>query len=178
MIIYNLKELCELEEKDYSRIYKVQLSNCKLTFIPDIIFELKNLLVLDLSNNLLTSIPNNVCELTQLEVLILSNNNLTSLPENFSSYKKLKQIYLPQNKLSCLSSNIKNVKNIYTFASSFENINNLSDDCEFLQIVNLDVKLDNLPIGLKELRLIEPMVNTSDIKLPLNCDFYINDILQ
>jgi hypothetical protein len=55
-------------------------------------------------------------------------------------------------------------------------IDNLSNDCTYLQINYLEVPLTNLPITMEEIRLYNPQL--LDIKLPFDCKLYINDILQ
>ncbi|MDZ8089727.1 MAG: leucine-rich repeat domain-containing protein, partial [Nostoc sp. DedQUE12b] len=60
---------------------ELNLSNIKLTEIPEAIASLTQLQQLNLSYNQLTELPEAIASLTQLQQLYLSNNRLTQLPE-------------------------------------------------------------------------------------------------
>jgi hypothetical protein len=62
------------------------------------------------------------------------------------------------------------------FFNSYDNLNNLSCECEYLQINNLDFPLNNLPHTIKEIRLNLP--HKVNIKKPFDCKIYIDDMLH
>ena len=158
------------------KLEKLSLANNSLTSIPEYIGHLTNLKELYLQSNLLTSIPNSICNLKNLRLLHLADNKITSLPKYLDKLTQLEEISIISNRLTSIPKNISTNK-LWLFVMSSYQINNLSLDCEYLTIYYLDRKLDNLPIGLKELRLYSPIYR-SNIKLPFGCCLYIDDILQ
>ncbi|QKQ75289.1 leucine-rich repeat domain-containing protein [Nostoc sp. TCL240-02] len=79
---------------------KLDLSNMKLTEIPEAIASLTGLQELNLSYNQLTQLPEAIASLTQLQQLNLSDNQLTTLPEVIASLSQLQQLYLSGNQLA------------------------------------------------------------------------------
>jgi Leucine-rich repeat (LRR) protein len=59
---------------------ELDLSNMKLTELPESIGQLTQLIKLDLSYNQLTAVPDSLGQLTRLIELNLSNNQLTDNP--------------------------------------------------------------------------------------------------
>ena len=54
---------------------------------------------IDLSNNRLTRLPDEICEIQSLENLLLENNLIYNLPHQFWRLKALKELVLSKNKL-------------------------------------------------------------------------------
>ncbi len=81
---------------------KLDLSNMRLTEIPEAIASLTQLQNLDLSDNQLTQLPEAIASLTGLQNLDLSNNQLTTLPEAIASLTQLQRLYLDNNQLTQL----------------------------------------------------------------------------
>jgi len=73
------------------------LSNNQLTEVPESIASLTQLQLLDLRNNRLKEVPESIASLTQLQWLYLSNNQLTEVPESIASLTQLKSLYLSDN---------------------------------------------------------------------------------
>ncbi len=70
------------------------LQSPKLTTIPENVFEMSNLRILDLSFNRIGTISPKILKLEKLETLYLSGNQyLTSLPDFLGDMKSLKTIY-------------------------------------------------------------------------------------
>ena len=120
--------------------------------------------------------PESICNLTNLETLTLSNNKIKFLPNNLNKLVNLKNISIDCNSLTYIPKNISNNK-FWKFELSTFQIENLSVDCDFLIIYNLNEPLINLPPTLKELKLFAP-IEIKNIKLPYDCKLYINDVLH
>ena len=57
-------------------------------------------------------------------------------------------------------------------------MDNLSCDCEYLQVEGLEKPLINLPTSIQEIRLYLPKIKLRDIKVPFGCKVYEDDILK
>ncbi|MEH2023356.1 leucine-rich repeat protein [Nostoc sp.] len=79
---------------------ELDLSDMKLTEIPEAIASLTQLQELDLDDNQLTELPEAIASLTQLQQLDLNNNELTELPEAIASLTQLQQLNLDNNQLT------------------------------------------------------------------------------
>ncbi|MEH2280221.1 MAG: COR domain-containing protein [Nostoc sp.] len=85
-----------------TQLQELYLRNNQLTELPEAIAYLTGLQWLDLSNNQLTELPEAIASLTQLQQLNLSNNELTQLPEAITSLTQLQQLNLSNNELTQL----------------------------------------------------------------------------
>ncbi|MEG4631394.1 COR domain-containing protein [Microcoleus sp. AR_TQ3_B6] len=88
-----------IEKARRDRARTLDLSDMKLTEVPEAIASLTELQLLDLSNNQLRKLPEAIASLTQLQLLYLYNNQLTKLPEAMASLTQLQQLYLSNNQL-------------------------------------------------------------------------------
>lgn len=163
-----IKNLINLEE--------IYLDRNLIEELPEEIGELKKLNKLILSNNNIKRLPDSFYNLENLEILNLSCNELYYLSDDISKMTKLEYIYLRNNKLRYIPRYLSQIKVVKLFYNSYENMDNLSFDCEYLQIENLDKPLLNLPIGIQEIRLYLPKIKK--IKVPFGCKLYEDDILQ
>ena len=102
----------ELEELDLSS-YEAN-NREKLTRIPEEVFELTHLKVLNLSHNLLSKLPDYFDNFPNLEVLYLSSNRLSKLPPSFTSLSNLTTLDLSENKLYNLPDFIGTLVNLRT----------------------------------------------------------------
>ena len=106
-----------------------------------------------------------------LELLYLQANQLSSLPAEIGNLINLQILDLSNNELRSLPAEIRNLININYFIideTSYE-INNLDNECKILIFGELNIKIMNLPINLKEIWL-RKNIKKYDIKLPLNCE--------
>jgi Leucine-rich repeat (LRR) protein len=196
--INTLERLEELEEKDYGYISEINIVGCKCKVFPELIFEFFNLESLDVTANELEYIPDKFDKLPNLKELILNHNPITLLPKSISKCTKLNYLsfqhteieILPKwleklNKIEEISFSACKIKSIKyditkTIAvnvtlDSYANINNLSEDCEYFQITYLSVPLTNLPINLKKIKLVCPLIDLCNIKVPFDCELIIKD---
>jgi Leucine-rich repeat (LRR) protein len=98
--------------KEYHSVFKLNLSNKKLTQLPENICQFKQLASLSIYNNALTGFPIDFFKLQKLEELVLSNNELTFLPKEIGLLKDLHILNLRNNQLSELPIEIKQLKNL------------------------------------------------------------------
>ena len=80
-----------------SRLHELNLSGNQLSTLPEAIGRLSELQRLDLSINRLSTLPEAIGQLSQLQVLNLSGNRLSTLPEALQSLVKLEKLFLHGN---------------------------------------------------------------------------------
>ena len=96
-----ISELCSPQtEESLLNITSLDISEKKLTEIPDEICKLENLTELNLNYNYLTELPKDIGNLSQLHSLGISCQFLHDLPESIVKINKLKELYHLESKLS------------------------------------------------------------------------------
>ncbi|TAH04801.1 MAG: leucine-rich repeat domain-containing protein [Sphingobacteriales bacterium] len=102
------KEFKDLSEalKNPAQVYRLNLSNQKVS-IPDSVWEkFSNLEYLSLRNDHLKAIPAGIGNLGRLRVLDLSGNDFTYLPASFKNLSNLEELYLNDDKYFNLEQNL------------------------------------------------------------------------
>ncbi len=94
----------------------LDLSNCKLSEIPEIIARLKKIKELHLGGNDLLTIPETIRKLKNLEMLSLWNNKIQILPEWIAELKSLKTLHLSYNQIEIIPKLIGNMKSLKELA--------------------------------------------------------------
>ncbi|MDZ8222359.1 COR domain-containing protein [Nostoc sp. ChiVER01] len=132
-----LEKIREAKEKKLKRL---DLSNDwntdnkkKLTEIPDEVFELEWLKVLNLSGNQLTTLPKAITRLQQLIFLDLSGNQLTTLPEVITRLQQITTLNLSGNQLTTLPEAITRLQQITTLHLSSNQLTTLPEVITRLQ---------------------------------------------
>ena len=195
--INSLERLLELEEENYGYINEVDIFACDSNIFPEVIFELFNLEILNIASNNIKSIPNNFMKLPNLQEFAFDDNAVKHIPKSLTKCTKLKylsfsntQIEILPKWMKCLDSleyislfycNVKSIHfditkihNVDIVISSYSNIDNLSEDCEYLQINYLQRPVTNLPLNLKKLKLFKPC-EPINVKVPFGCELIIID---
>ena len=135
--------------------------------IPQVIFELENLQILDLNETKLNSIPNqhtlihlnelylsnnsffeipqSLCSMEQLKLLDMSNNRIQNIPDYFVNMKKLEILNLSYNKLTCLPNNITRLPTLRKLIVTHNQINSIENGFSQGQsLLTLDLSYNNL----------------------------------
>ncbi|MDR1878696.1 MAG: leucine-rich repeat domain-containing protein [Bacteroidales bacterium] len=81
----------------YPHLQELHLTGMRLKKVPDEIWSLTDLIILDLSNNRLDSLPHQVGNLIHLQQLILNRNYLASLPTAIARLSQLSYLDLWSN---------------------------------------------------------------------------------
>jgi len=155
----------------------LNLESNQLKSLPETIGALTKLKILNLKNNFICQLPKSIDKCISLTELDLSNNRLTHLSENLGNLRNITKITLDNNKIKYLSLNIRKIRECFkTKTVDLYDIDNLDYDCEIVIISKLNISLLNLPFGLKEIWLYNPM--KIDIKIPFGCELYVDNIKQ
>jgi Leucine-rich repeat (LRR) protein len=83
--------------------YDIGLEN-----IPENLFNITNIEILNLSNNNISYIPISICKLKNLKELYLNENNFLIFPENICMLEQLQELIL----INCKINNIHNIKKL------------------------------------------------------------------
>ncbi len=84
----------------------LDLSALDLDQVPEVLWQLPDLVYLDLANNQIKEIPRQIKNLNQLKTLILSTNKITSLPSEITSLKQLEKIHIDANPIGRIDTEI------------------------------------------------------------------------
>lgn len=110
-----LREVCKDSSTALWRIRKcmetssaeLNLSNCKLTKLPSVLWKLRHLKKLILTDNQISELPPDIGKLCFLEELHLNHMGLESLPAQLFDLENLKKLIACENRLTSLPPEIK-----------------------------------------------------------------------
>lgn len=81
------------------QLKSLNLSDNRLTMLPEWLGQFTNLTNLEVARNQLTTLPDSIKEFQHLEALNLANNHLTTLPNALSELRDLRYLFLMANNL-------------------------------------------------------------------------------
>ncbi|CAK8720699.1 hypothetical protein GKODMF_12285 [Candidatus Electrothrix gigas] len=156
------EELVEIIwEAREKRVPVLNLRKKGLTSLPNDLFRMPELVILDISGNQLTSLPSQISQLKGLQRLNLSENPLTSLPDKLFQLKNLKALGLGAMNLTALP---RKIGELQTLIHLYLHLNKLAGlPPEIGKLANLqELNLWNNPLavlpreikGLKKLRYL------------------------
>jgi len=105
---------CDLVFNHLGYVVGLSLKNLGLEQIPENIYNLKELKILDLSLNKLRDISRSIGKLKYLEILYISHNLLSKLPKSVRRLKFLRELYLSNNQLTIIPKSIGNLLMLQT----------------------------------------------------------------
>ncbi|XP_040567192.1 uncharacterized protein [Lepeophtheirus salmonis] len=129
-VLHNHFEEEDASPESSKLITRLLAYNNLLEYLPQSIFKLENLMVLDVSNNYLTDLPNSITSLLNLSSLNLKNNCLTvnSFPKNLNDLKSLRDLNLSANRLEEIPHQIYELKNLRNLSLGGNSVIELSKD--------------------------------------------------
>ena len=159
----------ESEDPLYYGLKKLKIKGKDLSELPDVIFSLQELEVLDLSperesclDYKLPEVPSIIGRLVNLRILMLDTNELKELPPEIALLQQLERMALSNNKLTSLPSgfqNLKNLKSLHAANNDFQEfpiqlikLKNL----EFLDLSDNHIKA--LPKGIGKMTSLESLL--------------------
>lgn len=135
MVIKNQTDILDLSFKNLSKLtlaitsYEnlkiINLTGNNFKYIPDLVFNCKNLKVLNVSNNNLSSISPKISQLLNLEHFIINGNNLKEIPSELCKLKKLVILESWNNKINKIPDDIWNMPSLTTLNLSLNQLSTL-----------------------------------------------------
>ncbi len=120
--------------------------------IPQMIFGIDTLVVLDISDNMITTIPDEIEKLTGLITFRANNNNFETIPTTIGSLQNLVELAMGGNALRMIPNQVGQLKNLKTLILDRNEIQSIPDSLiQLTQLETLDLtgnQIKALPIKL------------------------------
>lgn len=84
----------------------IKITRQKLTHIPEVLYNYKNLIALDLSKNKIKNISDSISVFDQLEMINLRKNKFEVFPESLFQLKTIKEIIISSNQIGFIPEEI------------------------------------------------------------------------
>jgi internalin A len=110
----------------------LDLSELKLTIIPDALGELVQLRTLNLSQNQLTTIPGSLTRLVQLRSLSLMSNRITAIPEHIAQLARLENLALGDNQITVIPDSVGQLTQLDALLLSYNQVTAIPDSIAHL----------------------------------------------
>lgn len=131
----------------------------KLTELPESLFQLTELQVLDIPGNKLTGLPESLGQLTQLRTLNLAMNELLALPESWGQLTRLEALDLSNNELTAVPKSFGQLAQLQTLDLSGNNLTVFQDwlgkFAQLQEIFLYGMQLVALPESMRELKQLK-----------------------
>ncbi len=131
---------------------ELDLSGCKLTYIPKETYNLNGTTQLTLHNNSLRSLPTSLTLLPNLQILDLSYNKFFKAPEVLRKIPQLEDLNMDKNQLNCLPEWIGEMPQLQVLSLWGNNITKLPESfCKLTTLKELDLSANPLKINPEQL---------------------------
>jgi len=145
---------------------EITIKNC--SDVPETLFNIRQLQVLNLQSNQLTNIHDNISQLTDLTKLDLSDNRIRDFPKSVYKLPCLLRLYLDNNDINEIPADITQLTNLEELWLAKNKINKFTDEITKLtQLQELKLTDDIIiPDYIKKLSCIslqKNIYNTDDI---------------
>ncbi|KAK6972841.1 malignant fibrous histiocytoma-amplified sequence 1 [Biomphalaria glabrata] len=139
-----------------TNLEELYLSKNFLQTIPDSIYNLQMLKILDLSHNQLTEFHEDIGRLKSLKVLRMACNKLDLIPRTIANMEHLEELNLAENNITIIPPEIRYLQALKILVLEQNSIILLPDEfCELTQLHTLDLtsnKIRTLPMELHRLK--------------------------
>jgi Leucine-rich repeat (LRR) protein len=142
-----------------ARLQSLNLSNNRLTALPESLGQVVQLPALDLANNQLTALPESLGRLARLESLDLYNNQLTALPESLGDLARLQSLDISRNQLTALPDSVGRLRQLHSLDLTGNSVSDLPPELRTLPLEEIDFD------GLLELGIAKDVIRRSRARL-------------
>src|SRR5271165_3407521 len=150
-----------IEEARESGAWKLDLSELKLSALPEAIGQLSQLHELSLSGNRLNTLPEAIGQLSQLRKLYLHNNQLSTLSEAIGQLSQLHELSLSGNQLNTLPEAIGQLSQLQLLYLSGNQLSTLPEAISQLSQLRLlylsGNQLSTLPEAISQLSQLQQL---------------------
>ena len=116
--------------------------------IPEGVFELKNLTILNFYSNNIREIPQEIVKLENLEHLNFSRNEINDIPAELWQLQKLRSLDFGGNNLSSVSPDIARLHKLNSLSVSNNQLQNLPQEIQGLPLEVINVGRNNIDVDL------------------------------
>lgn len=153
-IVLNWKRIAENAKK-----LKVLSIRGNVSEIPESVFEISQLKILDLSDSNIVKVPQEICQLKSLEILKLDSTKIEELSEHITSLEKLKYLDISRTNIYEIPSHIKKLKNLRALRMFGDNIKDLPENFkELSKLEHLGMNhtlITSIPQSVLELKCLK-----------------------
>ncbi|XP_034403446.1 malignant fibrous histiocytoma-amplified sequence 1 homolog [Cyclopterus lumpus] len=155
----SLQELPDGLASTLNNLRVLVLRRNKFSAVPQVVFELVQLVELDMSHNCLRSLPEGVGQLKALKKLCVSHNKIQTLPAQIGALQSLEELDLSFNDLHDLPGSFSSLAKLRTLDADHNKLNRFPPEILALsELEELDCsgnKFEALPADVMKLRSIK-----------------------
>ncbi|MBM4070810.1 MAG: leucine-rich repeat domain-containing protein [Planctomycetes bacterium] len=144
-----LRELCRQADLLVASTKGIELSNVRISELPDQLFAAVNLTSLMITETLIKTLPPAIGRLSRLRELTLTNNKLESLPQEIAQLPRLVVLELAENKFKALPPPVLLMRSLRRLDISNNRLKSLPDDLcrlrRLAELIVIDNQLTSLP---------------------------------
>jgi len=163
---YNLEEALK---QDPLKVYKLNLKKQKLTTLPEVILQFKNLQVLNLKNNKLETFPKNIIAFKYLQELIITANKIEIVTKELGQLTYLKRFVAGSNKIVSIPPEIKYLKQLTFLDLWGNNIGILPLEIEELKDNLIEIDMRVIKMNKAEHKKIKTLLPNTKIRFSESC---------
>ena len=148
----------------------------KVSFIPNNISNLNNLLMFGACFNNIKELPQNFYELKNLIIICLHDNNLTTLSNSINNFEKLISLTISNNDIKKLPSGISKLKFLESIDLENTQIADISSILKLPQLTKISCNDTFLPLLLKDIENFKEIdsINLSESKYKKDNEVFKN----
>ncbi|WP_028888338.1 leucine-rich repeat domain-containing protein [Tenacibaculum ovolyticum] len=141
----------------------INLSGNDMNYIPNEIFDICNLKILNLRFNKIKTLDSNIRKLTKLRKLLLGKNNISFLPNELYLVKQLEELELRDNSLSQVSEKLTKMESLKYLDLSRNPLESLPSINHFEKMDLRKINLIDTNINLKVLNSLKRELNNTKV---------------
>lgn len=146
---------------NFRNLESLNISANNILFLPDWISQFSKLKTLDVSTNQLSKLPDSLCDLTAIESINCSGNRITELPDALDNLPNLVSLNFSNNGLMFIPPSLSTLKDIEFLYLSSNGIEIMPDFiCSYPKIKLLDMSyclLQEIPDCVGELKEVQSL---------------------
>lgn len=144
-----------VEMKQLPNLIDIKISECNLPYVPPIIWQMKQLQVVDLSRNKIHILVPEIGNLVSLRRLNLQQTNIGALPPEIAYCQELEEILLWGNTIESLPETLPDMPRLKTLALNYKSFCSVLDNYMETLLRRGQIKSEHIPVVVFELPALE-----------------------